>query len=96
MTHVLDLTEAPPVEEPVRRAAWLSGVMAAVSAELEGELAVTYFEARVLGVFSQAVEAGPYGKKRALRLTREQNRRRGSAIRWGDGLDATSSNYSRE
>lgn len=90
MSHLLDLTEAPPIEEPVRRAAWLSGVMTAVSGELEAELAAAYFEARVLGVLPQAVEAGPYGMKRALKMTREQNRRRGSAIRWGDGLDPTS------
>lgn len=86
--HLLDLSAAPT--DPVPRIMWLTGVHEQVNAELEAALADAYFEARFQGILTEAVAAGPYSMKRALKLTRGENRRRGSAIRWGDDLDPTS------
>lgn len=88
---LLNLSEAP--KDPVRRAAWLSGVMKQARTEMENALAATYYEARLQGIFPQAVEAGPYARNRALALTRRVNRERGRMVRWNDGLDATSTAY---
>lgn len=87
---ILNLTDAPL--DPIRKIAWLSGVLEQAKTELDDALAPAYFQARMEGPkrFEAAVRAGPYAMKTALALTRRENRKRGQMVRWGDGLDPTS------
>jgi hypothetical protein len=85
MTNYLDLSSAPT--DPIERLVWLSGLDQAVKREINLEWQRTYFEARLSGVFEQALNLGLHPKKRALAWTRHENEARGRAIsRWGDGL----------
>jgi hypothetical protein len=90
---LLRLDDAP--KDPIERLMYLSGVKEQVALELEEALAEAYFQARLQHRFEAALAAGPYALKRALALTRHENQRRGRTVRWGDGLDATSSAYGR-
>jgi len=92
MTKPLLNLEAAPTD-PIERIIWLSGVRAAVDRELDEAFGSAYFEARLQRRFETAVKAGPFAMKRALAFTRRENQRRGRTVRWGDGLDATSSAY---
>jgi predicted alternative tryptophan synthase beta-subunit len=87
-TKILNLADAPT--DPIRRIVWLSGVVEAVTAELDNEFAATYYEARLEGALPAAVAAGPHAMKRVLRYTRQENDRRGRSVRWNDGLDPAS------
>jgi hypothetical protein len=91
---LLNLSEAP--KDPIERLMYLSGVREQVASELEAELSDAYFQARLQHRFEAALAAGPYAPKRALALTRHENQRRGRSVRWGDGLDPTSTAYRRE
>lgn len=82
---MLDLSHAP--KDPVERVIWLDAVMEVVRAELELAYAEAYYEARLQRRFDAAVQAGRTAKKSALRLTRQENVRRGKTVRWGDGAD---------
>jgi hypothetical protein len=88
---ILNLEEMP--EQPIERLLWLSGVMEAVKAELDVEFAEAYYEARLEGTFDTATGLGLHSKKRALAFTRGENERRGRAVRWGDGVDPTSTAF---
>lgn len=94
MPPLLNLSDAP--KDPIERLMYLSGVKERVNEELEVELSEAYFQARLQHRFEAALAAGPYALKRALRLTRHANQKRGRSIRWGDGLDATSTAYRRQ
>lgn len=91
---LLNLDDAP--KDPIERLMYLSGVKEQVAAELDAALGEAYFQARLQQRFEAALAAGPYKLKPALRLTRHENQKRGRSIRWGDGLDATSTAYRRE
>jgi hypothetical protein len=88
---LLNLSDAP--DDPIERVMYLSGVMEQVRKELDAAFAEAYFEARLQHRLESAIAAGPYAKKRVLAYTRRENQRRGRIIRWGDGLDATSTAY---
>lgn len=89
---ILNLDEAP--KDPIERVLWLSGVNEQVRKELDDAFAEAYFEARLQRRLDSALAAGPYAKKRVLAYTRHENQRRGRTVRWGDGLDSTSTAYS--
>lgn len=91
MTEMVDLSRKPA--DPILAIQWLSLVQEQVNSEIEQAFAEAYFDARLRGQFDQALESGPYGKKRALAMTRRVNNSRARMIRWGDGVDASSSNY---
>lgn len=83
--NILNLKDAP--ENPVERIVYLSGVMAAVKRELNLELQRAYFEARLQGMFEEALALKLHPRKRALAWTRHENEARGRAVsRWGDGF----------
>lgn len=88
---LLNLDDMPT--DPIERVLWLSGVNEQVRRELDHAFEEAYFEARLQRRLEAAVTAGPYAMKRALAFTRHANERRGRPIRWGDGLDATSTSY---
>jgi hypothetical protein len=88
---LLILTDAP--EDSIERIMWLSGALDAAKREIETAFAEAYFTARLEGRFDSAVSAGPYARSSALRLTRQWNNRTGRMVRWGDGLDASSTAY---
>lgn len=88
---ILNLEAMP--ENPIERLLWLGGVMAAVREELDAEFADAYYEARLEGTFEVAAGLGLHSKKRALAFTRAENERRGRAVRWGDGVDPTSTAF---
>jgi len=80
----LDLSAAP--EDPIERLVWLSGLDAAVRSEIHLAWQEAYFEARLQGVFQQALDLDLHPRKRALAWTRHENEARGRAIsRWRDG-----------
>lgn len=89
--RILNLDAAPT--DPIERIMWLTGVKEKALAELDEAFRVAYYKARLERRFDAAIAAGPYAKKRALAMTRAENNRRGRAIRWNDGLDATSTAY---
>lgn len=89
---ILRLDNAP--SDAIERIIYLDSVMDVVATELEDAYAAAYFEARIQRRFSDALRVGTLSKKRALALTRKQNERTGRSVRWGDGLDASSTAYS--
>lgn len=89
---ILRLEAAPT--DAVQRIIWLDSVMEVVQSELDDAYAAAYFEARIQRRFTDALRHGRMSKKRALALTRRQNERTGRSVRWGDGLDASSTAYS--
>jgi len=91
---LLNLKQAP--KDPIKRIIWLSGVQAQVREELERELAVAYFDVRLHGQLDEVLGLGYHSRKRVLAWTRAENERRGRVVRWGDGLDPTSSTYGKE
>lgn len=88
---ILNLEDLP--SDPLERLIWLGGVKDAVASELDDAYAEAYAEARLRGLFDTALQFGPYGKKRALALTRRWNNTQARMIRWGDHIDRTSSAY---
>lgn len=88
---ILNLEDAP--HDPIRRLAWLGGVMDAVRSELDEAFADAYYDARLQRRFESALGLGLHSTKRALAFTRAVNEKRGRSVRWGDGLDSTSSAY---
>lgn len=88
---ILDLSHIP--DDPVKAVAWLDGVMEKAQAELDDAYAQAYFTARLEGRFLDALRVGSLSRKRALRLVRRHNERTGRSVRWGDGLDYTSTTY---
>lgn len=88
---LLNLAEAPL--DPIERLLWLSGVKEQAHCELEQALSEAYYNARLQQRLDAAITAGPYARKRVLRLTRQENQRRGRTVRWGDGADPTSTAY---
>lgn len=88
---ILNLTDMP--DDPISRLLWLSGVNQAVERELNAAYAEAYFEARLQGNFNTALGLKLHGKKRALAYTRAHNNANRRLIRWGDGLDQTSTQY---
>lgn len=89
---ILNLADAP--NDPLERLLWLSGVKAAAARELDDAYAKAYAEARLERRFDMALSLGLHGKKRALALTRRWNSSQARMIRWGDGIDKTSTQYS--
>lgn len=88
---ILNLKQAP--KDPVQRIVWLSGVQAQVREELDRALAAAYFDVRLHGQLGEVLDLGYHSRKRVLAWTRAENERRGRIVRWGDGLDSTSSAY---
>jgi len=89
---LLNLGKAP--KDPALRIVWLAGVQAKAREELDAALASAYFEVRLHGQLDEVLRLGYHSRKRALAWTRAENERRGRVVRWGDGLDPTSSAYS--
>lgn len=89
---ILNLDDAP--KDPIERIIWLDGVNKAVRIELEAEYQRAYFGARITKRFDEAVAVGRTSRKRALAWTRKQNETTGRTIRWNDGADPSSTNYS--
>ena len=89
---ILNLTKAPT--DPVARVMWLDGVMEAVKSELDEQYERAYYGARVQGRFDAAVQAGKASKSKALAYCRRQNEKMGRPMRWGDGRDPSSTNFS--
>jgi hypothetical protein len=89
---LLNLSKAP--KDPALRIVWLAGVNAKVREELDAALADAYFEVRLHGQLEEVLALGLHSRKRVLAWTRQENERRGRVVRWGDGLDPTSSAYS--
>jgi hypothetical protein len=84
MTSILSLTQIP--ENPIERLVYLDGVLAAARAELDAEFQRAYFDARVQGMFPQALNLGLHSQKKAVAFTRHENEKRSRAIwRWRDG-----------
>lgn len=90
---LLNLDDMP--KDPIEAVMWLSGVQEQAKKELDEAFGSAYFEARLQSRLESAVNAGPYARKRALAYSRAENQRRGRAVRWNDGLDPTSTAYSR-
>jgi hypothetical protein len=88
---ILNLSDAP--SDPLERLLWLSGVKQAVATELDDAYAKAYAEARMNRRFDAALSLKLHGKKRALALTRRWNNSQARMIRWGDGIDKTSSAF---
>ena len=88
---ILNLDDAP--HEPLERLLWLSGVREAAEAELDAAYQRAYYEARLSGRFDAALSLGLHSKKRALRWTRRENNANRRIVRWGDGVDPSSSAY---
>jgi hypothetical protein len=66
---------------------WLDGVMQAVKDELDAANQKAYYDARVQGMFSEALDLRLHPKKRALAWTRHENEANGRSIwRWNDGF----------
>ena len=76
--------------DPIEAIMWLDGVLEQVSKELDDAYSAAYFEARIQRRFPDALRVGRMSKKRALALTRKRNEALGRSVRWGDGLDSTS------
>lgn len=89
---LLNLDDLP--RDPIERVMWLSGVKEQVEKELDAAFGAAYFEARLQRRLPTAITAGPHAKKRVLAYTRRENQRRGRSVRWGDGLDPSSTAYS--
>lgn len=88
---ILNLTDMP--DDPAERLLWLSGVKQAAQTELDDAFAETYARLRHQGRIEWAISQRFHGKKRILALTRRWNRQQGRMVRWGDGIDATSTAY---
>lgn len=88
---LLNLNDMP--EDSIERIMWLSGVREQVERELDEQFQVAYFEARLEQRFPAALSLRVHFKKQALRYTRRENNRRGRSLRWGDGMDSSSSAY---
>ena len=80
----IDFSDAP--HDPVERLLWLSGAKEAFDAQVTSLWQTTYFEARLSGRFSAALDLNLHSRKRALAFTRAENERRGRPMRWGDGF----------
>lgn len=91
MPAIIDLTHKPA--DPILAIQWLSEVRERVDVEIEQAFAEAYFDARLRGQFDHALRHGPFGKKKALALTRRVNNARARMIRWGDRRDPLSSTY---
>jgi hypothetical protein len=88
---LLNLKDAPT--DPIERIMWLDGAIDQAKTEVDDALAAAYFEARLQRRFTEALANGKTSKKRALALTRRRNNQTGRQIRWGDGLDTSSTAY---
>lgn len=82
------LTAAP--RDPIARIHWLTAWKEEMETQLLDAYANAYFEARKQGRIEEALAKGPHSRKQTLALTRRENERRGRQIRWGDGIDQTS------
>lgn len=89
---LLDLSACP--SDPVEKIVWLDTVLAAVADELEPVYERAYFDARLQGRLGAAIEVGRASRKRALALTRRHNNASGRQVRWNDGADPSSTNWS--
>ncbi len=94
MTDLVKLSLGAAPNDPVERIAWLDGVLEVFENEISSHYEKAYFEARMQGRFDAAVGVGRTSRKQALAMTRRVNNRMGQSVRWGDGLDRTSSAYS--
>ena len=68
----------------IRRLRTLTERRNALLCDLEQQIAVAYYEARVAGRFEQALEVGPWSRTVAVRATRHVNESLGRHIRWSD------------
>lgn len=81
---ILDLSDQP--EDPIQAIVWLDGVLAAAKTELNAAVQKAYYDARIKGMFHEALGLGLHSRKRALAFTRHENESRGRTIRqWRDG-----------
>lgn len=91
MTKILNLDAMP--SDPAEALLWLTGVKQAVEQELDEAYAGTYARLRREGRMDWAISVGVHGKSRILALTRKWNREQGRMVRWGDGIDPSSTAY---
>lgn len=75
------------------RLIWLSEQEQEVKRQFEDLYADTYSTLRMEGRLDWAISVGLHGRKRILTWTRRWNRKRGRMMKWGDGLDKSSTNY---
>jgi uncharacterized membrane protein len=84
MGQLLDYDDAP--DDALQRIIWLADLEDLVRDEIDLQLQVAYFDARLQGRLEIALEIAPHGRKTLLAMTRRENEARGRQIRWGDGL----------
>lgn len=89
--RLLNLNDAP--RDPFERIMWLTGVMKQAKKELDAAFAEAYYDLRLEGRLLDAIAMHVHSRNTILRWTRNENRRRGQAVRWRDGLDPTSTAY---
>lgn len=84
MPERLDLADLP--DDPLERLAHLLDVEDQVRERLEAAYARAYYDARLTGQIDAAIALRRHGRWRILAMTRAENFRRGSSVRWGDSL----------
>lgn len=89
----LDLSDMP--DDPLDALAYLQEVEAEL-AEVIGELySRVYFDLRMHRLLDVAFELGRHSRTQVLRMIRARNLPGRAGVSWGDGLDRTSTGYSR-
>ena len=78
---LLALSDAPA--DPVKRVCWLHELESEIARELRAAYQAAYFEARIQGLLSHALDAGVHGRKTVMAMTRAENEVRGRQVRWG-------------
>jgi hypothetical protein len=87
---LIDFSSAP--EDPIERLMWLSGIDQALRKEVDQAWAEAYFDARVKGLFAEALSLHLHSKKKALAWTRHVNNERDRVVwRWRDGYGSSPS-----
>jgi diadenosine tetraphosphate (Ap4A) HIT family hydrolase len=91
MVDLLDLSGLP--DDPMERLAALLDVEEQVTEQLEKAYAWAYFDARFSGQIEHAIDLHRHPRRDILAMTRRLNREGGGAIRWGDGVDRSSTTF---
>jgi hypothetical protein len=91
MVDLLDLSGLP--DDPLDCLAALLELEEDVAAQLEAAYAWAYFNARFSGQLEHAIGLLRHSRRDILAMTRRLNREGGGAIRWGDGIDRSSTTF---
>jgi hypothetical protein len=87
----LNLEGAP--DSPIERLNWLFEREVEFLRDLHVAYSRAYFDARLGGQLDDALGLHLHGKKKVLAMTRRENYRRGSSVRWQDNIDRRSAPY---